>query len=162
MGNATSGEEATSQSSSSVLTSIVSYVAFVGACIKRKSDEISHDIMDQQTNESIRTVNHYNRRRSAFVTTPRTVEESTSSSLQRIKSPPLSARSRQNITDREDHLLLSARSIAIQKKAPLFRDTALDGEGEQPPQPPLSARKMDISTINEMIERDRIRRSIAF
>lgn len=160
MGNATSGEEATSPSSS-VLTSIVSYVAFVGACIKRKSDEISHDIMDQQTNESIRSINHY-KRRSAFVAIPPTEADYNSTSHLRIKSPPLSARSRQNIADREDHLLLSARSIAIQKKAPLFRDTVLDGEGEQPPQPPLSARKMDISSINEMIERDRIRRSIAF
>jgi len=138
MGNAASAQ--------SVLTTVASHVAFIGACIRRKGDELS-ELVDQETSQSI----HIPSRRSAALVTP----------SQKFSTPPLSARSRQNITDREDHLLLSARSIAIQKKAPLFRDTG-EEDAENQPQPLLSGRKLDMNLINEMVQRDKIRRSIAF
>lgn len=146
------GNTSSSSQESSVLTCVVSYVAFVGTCVKRKGEELS-DFVDRETTQSIHISNAIARRRSAL-TTPRR-------SCRVIKSPPLSARSKQTIADREDHLLLSARSIAIQKKAPLFRDTGED-EAESQPQPLVAARKLDINVINELVERDKIRRSIAF
>ena len=134
MGN---GESAPTKS---VLTSVASYVAFVGACIERKSTEIS-DFVDKENKHSVFVNQAIQKRRAAM--TPRT--------------PPLSARSRQSIADREDHIMLSARSIAIQKKAPLFRDNGEDDLNTQI----LSARKLDMQAINDMIEKDRARRSSA-
>lgn len=70
-------------------------------------------------------------------------------------SPPLSSR-----VDRDEHILLSARSIAIQKKAPLFRDNGEEEflQTEQGP-PQLSARKLDLNAIERMIKEDRVRAS---
>jgi hypothetical protein len=126
-------------------------VAFVGSCVERKSHEIS-EYVDSESKRSVVIAEAIAKRRAASnpMTTPRTSRGG--------RSPPLSALSRQNITDREDHIMLSARSIAIQKKAPLFRDTEEMGST---PQPPLSARKLDMNSINEMIEKDKQRRSAA-
>jgi hypothetical protein len=133
----------------SVLTSVASYVAFIGSCIERKSGELS-EFVDKENEKSIYVSEAIRKRRAAnrsSVMTPRT--------------PPLSARSKQNISDREDHIMLSARSIAIQKKAPLFRDNEEDDLNASFSQPQLSARKLDKQAINDMIEKDRIRRSSA-
>ncbi len=132
----------------SVLTSVASYVAFIGACVDRKTNEIS-DFVDKENRQSI-YVNEAIRKR-------RSIHRSANSAILTPRTPPLSARSKQNIADREDHILLSARSIAIQKKAPLFRDT---GEDELTyPVAPMSGRKLDMNAINDMIEKDRIRRT---
>ena len=139
MGN---GESAPTKS---VLTSVVSYVAFVSACIDRKSTEIS-EFVDKENKQSIYVNEAIRKRRSIH-------QRSTLAPI----TPPLSARSRQNIADREDRIMLSARSIAIQKKAPLFRDTG----DEELPAPPMSGRKLDMQAINDMIEKDRVRRSSA-
>jgi hypothetical protein len=144
MGN---GESAPTKS---VMASVASYVAFVGACIERKSAEIS-EFVEKENNQSIYVNEAIRVRRSmnrSSVMTPRT--------------PLLSARSKQSIADREDHILLSARSIAIQKKAPLFRDVGDDDTSSSfVNSGQLSARKLDMQAINDMIEKDRIRRASA-
>ena len=145
MGNSASS----AASSKSFLVSVSQCVAFVGSCVERKSNEIS-EYVDSESKRSVVIAEAIAKRRAASNATPQ--------NSRGMKSPPLSARSRQNITDREDHILLSARSIAIQKKAPLFRDT---DELGSPAQAPLSARRLDMYAINEMIEKDRQRRSAA-
>jgi hypothetical protein len=131
----------------SVLTSVASYVAFVGACLERKTSQLS-DFVEEENRKSI-VVNEAIRKRRATVS-----NDFNKSANMTPRTPPLSARSRQGIADREDHILLSARSIAIQKKAPLFRDTGDDEQSSIQ----LSARKLDMQAINEMIEKDRLRR----
>ena len=78
------------------------------------------------------------------------------SALQGV-SPPLSGRG----VDRDEHILLSARSIAIQKKAPLFRDNDEEEflQHEQGP-PQLSARKLDMDAIRKMVQEDRTSSSV--
>lgn len=135
----------------SVLASVASYVAFVGACIERKSAEIS-EFVDKENKESI-TVKEAIRKRRAATRDPNR------STVMTPRTPPLSARSRQSIADRDDHIMLSARSISIQKKAPLFRDVGDEDGGSSAIQ--LSGRKLDMQAINDMIEKDRIRRGSA-
>ena len=152
MGNSSSATQSET-SAKSVLSSIAQCVAFVGSCVERKSQEIS-EYVDKESKRSVVVAEAIAKRRAASASqqlvTPRTSRGG--------RSPPLSARSRQNIADREDHIMLSARSIAIQKKAPLFRD---GDDVLSTPQAPLSARKLDMNAINDMIEKDKQRRSAA-
>ena len=59
--------------------------------------------------------------------------------------------------DRDDHILLSARSIAIQKKAPLFRDNGEQEFVQNDMSPALSARKMDMKAIQQLVAQDSLK-----
>ena len=127
----------------------VSYIAFIGACVDRKGEELSQYVEDEGK-KSVHVSNAVAARRAAQAR--RAAPNETPRSA---RSPPLSARSRQSQADREDHLLLSARSIAIQKKAPLFRDNGEEEYLQSELLPHVTSRKLDMGTINAMVEEDR-------
>ena len=125
-----------------------SSIAFIGVCIDRKTRQVEQFVEDEsRRNIQVSRAIEDRRKLASKVATPLTQRS--------IRSPPLSARSRQSQADRDDHILLSARSIAIQKKAPLFRDNGEEEYLQTEWAPQLSARKLDMHSINELIERDR-------
>lgn len=136
MGNASSSGE-----------SVWASVAFIGVCIDRKAKEVEQFVEDE-SKRSIQVSRAIEARRVLSGVPSQTSRAS-------FRSPPLSARSRQSQADRDDHILLSARSIAIQKKAPLFRDNGEEEYFQTEWAPPLSARKLDMHVINDMIQKDR-------
>ena len=130
------------------------YIAFVGACMDRKAKEFS-DYVKSENQQALPGNRYYSnsgveaRRRQRYRRNRRREEE----------SPPTSSRSTSRILeDRDDHVQLSARSIAIQKKAPLFRDNGEEEffENEYLPSK-LSGQKIDLSAIDRMIEQDKRR-----
>lgn len=137
MGNSTSSGE-----------SVWASVAFIGVCIDRKTKEVEQFVEDE-SRRSVQISRAIEARRMlSSNTNPLTSRSS-------FRSPPLSARSKQSQADRDDHILLSARSIAIQKKAPLFRDNGEEEYFQTEWAPPHSSRKLDMHVINEMIQKDR-------
>ena len=133
--------------------SLWSNVAFIGVCIDRKTREIGN-FVDAEGRRSVHVSQALEARRAAL--SHKAMKKPRTSRLATARSPPLSARSRQSHVDREDHILLSARSIAIQKKAPLFRDNGEEEFSQADWAPPLSARKIDMVTINEIVDKDRL------
>jgi hypothetical protein len=128
MGAVQSGEDA--------MRTAASYIGFIGACIERKANDVTK-FVETERRKSI-TVGPFG--------TPRTISRNFAS----LPTPPLSARNR---VDRTDHILLSARTIAIQKKAPLFRDDMI--EDELPALPGhITRKKLDTNAIDQMIAED--------
>ena len=136
-----------------VLQNFYQYIAFVGTCMDRKAKEFT-DYVKTENQLALPGKQHYShtgieaRRRQRYRRNRRQDE-----------SPPTSSRSTSRILeDRDDHVQLSARSIAIQKKAPLFRDNGEEEffENEYLPSK-LSGKKMDLSAIDRLIEDDKRR-----
>jgi len=128
------------------------YIAFVGACMDRKAKEFSEYV--QSENQQALPGNRYYSHAGVEARRRRYKR-----SKRREESPPTSSRSTSRILeDRDDHVQLSARSIAIQKKAPLFRDNGEEEffENEYLPSK-LSGEKLDLSAIDRLIEDDKRR-----
>jgi hypothetical protein len=133
------------------------YIAFIGACVDRKTREISDYI--QSENQKALPGGSYNNYSRAGVEARRRRYRRKQQQEESQDSLPTSARSNSSrIIDRDEHLQLSARSIAIQKKAPLFRDNGEEEFFEHEYLPSkLSGQKIDMSAIDRMIEDDRRR-----
>ena len=117
-------------------------IYIVSSCWDRKTREISQ-YLEKESLQPVFSKGSYGARRRQILQTP------IGKSSPNTRSPPLSARQ----VDRDEHILVSARSIAIQKKAPLFRD---NGEEEylQNSKPMLSARKLNMDAILRMVDED--------
>lgn len=124
------------QSTEEFFKSTASYIAFVGACIERKARNVSQ-FVESEGQKSITLGD----------ATPRTISRKFGS----LPTPPLSARKQ---VDRTDHIVLSARSIAIQKKAPLFRDDSPEENYRCTVPANILRKKLDMSAIEQMIYDD--------
>ena len=101
------------------LLTLRGFVGSVSACMERQGHEINK-LIESQRKQSV-GVPPSTPRRPPAVETPRS---------------------------RDDHVMLSARSIAVQKKAPLFREE--DAGNEYLDQ--LTARRMEISQIKKLAQ----------
>jgi hypothetical protein len=128
------------------------YIAFIGACVDRKTKEFTNYV--QSENKQVLPGRQYYSHSGLEARRRRRRRRQDVSE----DSAPTSSRSTSRIIDREDHVQLSARSIAIQKKAPLFRDNGEEEffENEYLPSK-LSGQKLDMSAIDRLIEGDRKR-----
>lgn len=135
----------------SVLGNFYQYIAFIGACVDRKTKEFSNYV--QSENKQVLPGRQFYSHSGIEARRRRRRRQDVSQD-----SPPTSSRSTSRIIDRDDHVQLSARSIAIQKKAPLFRDNGEEEffENEYLPSK-LSGKKLDLSAIDRLIEDDRKR-----
>jgi len=175
----------------SYFSPITEYVAFVGACVDRKAKELN-DYIDTQRDHDIyysrRGMEERRKRRGGAGNTsarqrenitgmyndfsPRSSSTADQATTTRGRRKPIessdttplqSARGTSSrFIERDDHVLLSARSIAIQKKAPLFRDTQDESYLSPTSEGMLKvfeSNRLNLTEIDRMIEEDKFVRN---
>jgi hypothetical protein len=135
------------------------YIAFVSACVDRKAKEIGEYIESERSHDIYYSRSGYEARKRRT-----NVEYGSASTGQSTPLPSgRGERDSSRFIDRDDHVLLSARSIAIQKKAPLFRDNPNEEDSFLSPtsagiMKKFEREKLDLSEIDKLIEADRMER----